>query len=138
VKPPRTAPSTLEVAQGGDRVRQSLVGAAAPAGVVGGWVRDAMARDGDSDPRLLGALGGLGLRPTWLVPAASSIDPWLAAGLLDLERQVADRCAGCGWDLAEPAAQLLADLALLEDSAGDGEVTCVVRGVVDADPDACL
>ena len=121
VAPPSPAPRP-------DRVRRTLAAAAPPAGPLGALVREAMLREGDSDPRLLRALGQLGLRPTALVPLAIPLDPWLAAGLVDLERQVAAACAACATPLDAPLADLVA--------AAPG-VGCVARGAIAADPEAC-
>lgn len=145
VRPPRTAaaPSgghlAVEPPPGGaadppplraDRARQALVAELPAAGPVAALVRDAMARDGDSDPRLLGLFAAVGLRPTALAGAAGAVDPWLAAGLVDLERQVVDRCPECGWDLEDAAAGLVAEVS-------DPALACLVEGVATRDPAAC-
>jgi hypothetical protein len=126
--PPPPAPPPLAPAPRPDRVRRALAAAAPPAGLLGSAVREAMLREGDSDPRLLRALGAAGLRPTALLPLALPLDPWLAAGLVDLERQVAAACPACAAPLDAPVAELVA--------AAPG-VGCVVRGAVAADPEAC-
>jgi hypothetical protein len=110
-----------------DRARQALVAELPAAGPVAALVRDAMARDGDSDPRLLGLFAAVGLRPTALAGAAGAVDPWLAAGLVDLERQVVDRCPECGWDLEDAAAGLVAEVS-------DPALACLVEGVATRDP----
>lgn len=113
-----------------DRVRRRLVAEVVPEGPVAGWVVDAMARDGDSDPRLLDTLAALGLHPGWLAATAAGVDPWLGAGLVDLERQVGGRCPACGFD-GTPAAEAL--LASTEDPV----LGCVLRGLRDEDEGAC-
>jgi hypothetical protein len=110
-----------------DRLRSRLVAATPSAAWPGSLVQDAMAAGGDSDPRLLAGLAAVGVRPTVLLPVALAVDPWLAAGLVDLERQVVAHCAGCDWEWSAAMAGL----------ARSPEVACVAVGMSEGDPDAC-
>jgi hypothetical protein len=59
---------------------------------LGRIVQTALSKPGDSDPRLLDGMSALGIRPSWGASWGAWLDPWLAVGLVDLERQMARRC----------------------------------------------
>ncbi|MEQ1571675.1 MAG: hypothetical protein ABMA64_38960, partial [Myxococcota bacterium] len=74
---------------------------------LGALAQRAMSRRGDTDPRLLDALAGLGrvgLGPAAVAGWGAAVDPWVAVALVDLERQLARRCDARGepscWDRA--------------------------------------
>jgi hypothetical protein len=63
---------------------------------LGRVVQTALTKPGDSDPRLLDGMATLGIRPSWGASWGAWLDPWLAVGLVDLERQMARRCEARG------------------------------------------
>ncbi len=116
--PPDDAPVAATTAAPSTEPRREVARELPAEGTIGRMVQAAMSRPGDSDPRLLDLLARVGAAPSALAAVGAAVDPWLAVGLVDLERQVARRCAREGdaeacWATAleaeEEVAALLAD-----------------------------